>query len=107
MFVYFYVQILAKAKLVGDVWGGWRVVPGSFPLKLRLSSATVDNIGATDGAGLPDERHCPEVEDVAVELAAGSALDKKRLCTHILRFLPELGILVSLGVNTGTPSWKP
>ena len=38
------------------------------------SSATVDNTGAADGAGLPDERHCPE-EDVAVELAAGSALD--------------------------------
>ena len=40
------------------------------------SSATVDSTGALDGAGLPDERRCPEVEDVAIEVGAGTALDK-------------------------------
>ena len=39
------------------------------------SSATGDNAGAVDGAGLPDEMLCPEVKGVAAKLAAGSVLD--------------------------------
>ena len=44
------------------------------------SSVTVDNTSAADGAGLPAERFCPEVndvaaEDVAVELDGVSVLE--------------------------------